>query len=75
VWRTAADDLNMKMEAIAFSMQENGNPHANVAEDWIKDLKEDCQAKERAPRQVLARSRRPRTRPPEARKAAAIIGR
>ena len=53
-WRTAADDLDMKLEAIAFAWQEDPYPSLNVPEDWMKDLKENFQAKESAARQVLA---------------------
>jgi hypothetical protein len=53
-WRTAADDLDLKLEAIAFDWQENYPYAPNAHEDSMKDLKEDFQAKERTARQVLA---------------------
>jgi hypothetical protein len=53
-WRTAADDLDVKLDAIAFAWQENYPFSPSAHEDWMKDLRENFQGKERAARQVLA---------------------
>jgi hypothetical protein len=43
----------MRAEGISFSVMED-YPYGNVPEDWMKELKETFQAKERDARQVLA---------------------
>jgi hypothetical protein len=53
-WRTAADALDWKMQGINFSMNEDNDPTANVPEEWMKELTEDLQPKERAARKALA---------------------
>jgi hypothetical protein len=53
-WRQAADDLARGIEDVVFNMTEDGDPYANVPEEWMKPLTEDLQPKEDAARRVLA---------------------
>jgi hypothetical protein len=53
-WREAADALDRRIEGISFQLTEDADPYANVPEEWMKELTEDLQPKERAARKVLA---------------------
>jgi hypothetical protein len=53
-WRQAADALDTKIEVISWQMMEDGDPTANVPEEWIAALTDDLQPKERAARKALA---------------------
>ena len=53
-WRTAADALDMKLEAIVFSMIEDiGEPDANVPEDWMKELRRTFMSRIQQARNLL----------------------
>ena len=53
-WRAAADALDTRIEGISFQLTEDGDPTANVPDEWMKELTDDLQPKERTARQVLA---------------------
>jgi hypothetical protein len=52
-WRVTAAALDARLETVCFARQE-GDPNANTPEEWMKELTEDLQPKERAARQELA---------------------
>lgn len=53
-WREAADGLKKKIQSISIGMGLEGDARANVPDEWMKELTDDLQPKERAARQVLA---------------------
>jgi hypothetical protein len=53
-WREAADALGEQIKGVELGMAMDGDPRAKVPEDWMKELTENLQPKERAARQVLA---------------------
>lgn len=53
-WREAADALGKKIQEIGIDMNLEDDPEANVPGEWMKELTDDLQPKERAARQVLA---------------------
>jgi hypothetical protein len=53
-WRAAADALDTRIEGVGFQMTEDGDPTANVPDEWMKELTDDLQPKEQAARKILA---------------------
>jgi hypothetical protein len=52
-WREAADAFDTKLEGISFQMTEDGDPTANVPDEWMDELR-GFQTKERVARKALA---------------------
>ena len=53
-WREASDAVRRKIQWICIGMGQEGDPQATVPAEWMKELVEELQPKERAARQVLA---------------------
>jgi hypothetical protein len=53
-WRDAADAVGDKIKWIELSMAFDGDAGAKVPDDWMKELTEDLQPKERTARQLFA---------------------
>jgi hypothetical protein len=53
-WREAADALDMRIDGISWQMTEDGDPTANVPEEWMKELTDVLQPKEHKSRKALA---------------------
>jgi hypothetical protein len=53
-WREAADTFGNKIKWIEYGMAFDGDPGAKVPDEWMKELTEDLQPKERSARQALA---------------------
>jgi hypothetical protein len=53
-WREAADALDTRIEGISWQMTEDGDPTANVPEEWMKELTDVLQPKEHKSRKALA---------------------
>jgi len=53
-WREASDAVRKKIQWIYIGMAQAGDPRAAVPSEWMKELTEDLQPKERTARQMLA---------------------